>query len=632
MFRDRHWSFLPAVMLLPGLAAAYDVKVEPNVRVAMRDGIHLATDLYLPLDDGKPLAQKVPGVLLRTPYGKGGFRAQARFFATAGYLVAIQDCRGRFDSEGEFFPFRDDPQDGHDTIAWLAGHPGCNGRVGMYGCSYMAWVQFHAATQNPGAMATMVPWEGPTNAYRYSLRIGGALHLGMMQWIIQDVARNGKEARKDPSAGPALSAMAACPNFLQWCAKMPWQRGQTPLAKTPAYEDAAFQLFFEHNEYGDFWRQPGFGMDEYFHRFPDVPMLWVFGWYNWYSWTLSDGYQTMVRMGRKNQHLLVGPWTHHNFNSTCGDVNFGDDGAPVKSYDDFLRLEVKWFNRWLKQDASVDLGSPVKVFVMGGGDGKKAANGRLNHGGRWHFGDAWPPAESRPTEFYLRADRAIQREKPVEAVSATGYVYDPRNTVSSNSRCIIAYAPGTRGFTGMGPCDQIELPTLPGHGVPGRRIAERADVLAFRSAPLAEDLTIAGNVKAVLWVSSDAPDTDFFVKLIDEYPPGTDYPHGYAFPVAEGILRARYREGFERTVPMEAGKKYRLSIPLQPAANLFKAGHRVRVDICSSNFPNFDINPNTGDPNDRRPRVATNTVYHQAEHASFIELPVAKLATREDRR
>jgi uncharacterized protein len=625
MNRYPPYGLLCAAISLPALAAAYEVQIQPNVRVPMRDGVHLATDLYLPGSGGKPLAEKVPGVLLRTPYGKGGFAAQAKLFAGSGYVVAIQDCRGRFDSAGEFYPFRDDPQDGYDTIAWLARHPGCNGKVGMYGCSYMAWVQFHAATQNPPGLATLIPWAGPTNAYHYSLRTGGALHLGMLQWIIQDVARNGKEARQDPSAGPALAAMAACPNYLQWCAKIPWQRGQTPLAKTPHYEDAAFQLFFENNDYTEFWRQPGFAMDEYFDRYPDMPMLWVIGWFEWYARTISDGYQKMVAMGRKNQHLLIGPWTHHNVDFTCDDVNFGDRGAPVRSYGELLQFELKWFNRWLKGDTATDLGKPVKVFVMGGGDGKKDANGRLNHGGRWYFGDAWPPAETRPTEFYLGPDRSIQQERPVQHGSSTSYVYDPRNTISSNSRCIIAYAPGTRGFTGMGPRDQIELPTLPGHGVPGRRIAERPDVLVFRSAPLTEDLTVAGNVKALLWVSSDAPDTDFFVKLIDEYPPGADYPQGYAFPVSEGILRARYREGFERPVLMEAGKTYRLEIPLQPTANLFQAGHRVRVDLCSSNFPNLDINPNTGDPNDRRPRLARNAIHHDAAHPSLIVLPVGRL-------
>ena len=173
----------------------------------------------------------------------------------------------------------------------------------------------------------------------------------------------------------------------------------------------------------------------------------------------------------------------------------------------------------------------------------------------------------------------------------------------------------------MGPRDQIELETLPGHGIPGMPIASRPDVLVFQTQPLSEKVRIAGNVKVILWASSDSPDTDFFVKLIDLYPPSPDYPTGYAFPVSEGILRARYREGWETSKLMEPGKIYRIEIPLEPSANLFAVNHRIRVDICSSNFPNFDINRNTGDPNDRRWRIAENTIYHEMNHASCIVLP-----------
>jgi putative CocE/NonD family hydrolase len=178
----------------------------------------------------------------------------------------------------------------------------------------------------------------------------------------------------------------------------------------------------------------------------------------------------------------------------------------------------------------------------------------------------------------------------------------------------------------MGPRDQIELETLPGHGRPGKPIAERPDVLVYQTAPLAADLCVAGNVTVALCAASDAPDTDFFVKLLDVYPPSRDYPNGYAFPVSEGILRARYREGFEKPRLMKPGEIYRLRFPLEPTANRFKAGHRIRVDVCSSSFPNFDINPNTGDANNRHPRVAANTIYHDADHASFLELPIWPLS------
>jgi len=224
--------------------------------------------------------------------------------------------------------------------------------------------------------------------------------------------------------------------------------------------------------------------------------------------------------------------------------------------------------------------------------------------------------------FYLHEGGGLAREKPNAAASSTSYTYDPRNTVSSDGRCEIAYGPKEGDFQGMGPRDQIQLRTLPGHGTPGLPIAARSDVLVFQTEPLARDMTVAGNVTARLFISSDAPDTDFYVKLIDVYPASADYPAGYAFPLTDGVLRARYRESFERPKLLEVGKVYELVIPVPPTANRFKAGHRIRLDVTSSSFPNFDPNRNTGRPNDRTWRIANNTVHHDARRASSVELGV----------
>ena len=610
-------------MCAQGHEKLYDVVTEHDVMVPMRDGARLATDLYYPANRGQRLKEKLPAVLMRTPYGKSSWGPdKVRFFAEHGYLSVVQDCRGRGKSEGTFFPFRDEPEDGADTIAWLANHAACNGRIGMHGPSHMAWVQFHAATQCPPGLVTIVPHQGPTNAYKYSMRCGGALHLGLLRWVLS-VAATSQEARNDPAAADAVRQMMDCSNFLPWCARTPWQRGQTPLAKFPAYEDGAFELYFEHPDYDEFWRQPGFAMDEFFGSFPDIPILWVTSWFDWYPRTISDGYQQMVAMERKNQYLLIGPWSHNNFRPTVGDVNFGDAGAPVCSYDDFLRIELAWFDRWLRHDRSVDLGATVQFFMMGGGDGRRAANGCLNHGGHWRNGDTWPPPAAQEVDYYLHEDGNLSRTEPEAELSSTTYKYDPNNTVSSNGRCIIAYGPAAQsGFAGMGPRDQIELETLPGHGTPGRPIADRPDVLVFQTCPLGSDTAVAGNIRVKLWVSSDAPDTDFYVKLTDVHPPSDDYPSGYSFPVSEGILRARYRNSFSRPEPMEAGEAYCLEFPLEPAANLFRSGHRIRVEICSSNFPNFDINRNTGDPHSRESRVAENTIHHDSARPSSIVLPI----------
>jgi putative CocE/NonD family hydrolase len=354
-----------------------------------------------------------------------------------------------------------------------------------------------------------------------------------------------------------------------------------------------------------------------------MPILWVASWFDWYPRTISDGYQKMLQMKRKNQYLLVGPWSHNNFRTTVGDADFGNAGGRISSYQDFLQMERTWFDRWLKDDATIDLGPPVKFFMMGGGDGRRGPSGLLNHGGQWIETDAWPPRGTIPTEFYLLRGGRLTTSRPKEHAASSAYVCDPKNTVSSNGRCIIAYGPAaSSGFAGMGPRDQIDLETLPGHGYPGRPIVERPDVLAFQTPPLRRDVRIAGNICVRLWVSSDAPDTDFFVKLVDVYPPGQEGARGYGFPVSEGILRARYRYSFENPTPMAPGEVYRLEFPLEPAANRFAAGHSIQVYICSSNFPNFDINRNTGDLHDHSGRPARNTIHHDREHPSAIVLPL----------
>ena len=601
-----------------------DVVIVKDVPVPMRDGLELMTDLYLPAVDGVPLEEPLPAVLARTPYDKMRPISieHAMFFARNGYVSVVQDCRGRFNSPGDFFPFVQEPEDGYDTVEWVARHPSCDGQVGTYGVSYQAWVQFETATLNPPGLKTMIPYQGPTNAYTYSMKCGGALGLGLLQWILS-VASNGNEARANPQITEAINEMRTGQTFLDWASRIPWRRGETPLSLAPTYEEAAHQLYFDNYDYSDFWRQPGLGMDEHFESYPDMPILWVVGWFDWYPRTISDGYQAMVRMGREDQHILIGPWTHNNFASSIGDVNFGTDGARIVTYDDYLNLELRWFDRWLKGDESADVWAPAKYFIMGGGDGRKAENGRLNQGGEWRYEETWPPAASQATEFHLHEGGGLAPEAPSARASSTTYTYDPRNTVSSNGRCIVAYGPALEfGFQGMGPRDQIEMETLPGHGIPGMPIASRPDVLVFQTDPLPDDLTIAGDITAVLFISSDAPDTDFYVKLLDVHPSSPDYPSGYAFPVSEGILRARYRDGFEQSVLMEEGEVYRLEFPLEPSANLFKAGHRIRVDVYSSSFPNFDINRNTGNPRDRRWRVANNTVHHDAANASHVLLPL----------
>jgi putative CocE/NonD family hydrolase len=609
----------------PARSKLCDVSVIRDVMVPMRDGVKLATDLYVPARDGLPVGGKLPAILMRISYDRTkAFVDHMRFFAERGYLAVTQDCRGRFGSEGTFNAFIQEPEDGYDTIEWLAKHERCNGRVGMFGVSYMAWDQYEAAALSPPSLATITPHCGPVNGYKYCQHPGGTLALTLLKWCLT-MAATSQEALRDPKIAKAINAMVDDENFLRWAAATPWRRGQTPLALTPQYEDLAFKFFFDNPDYNDFWRVPGLAMDEQMSKFPEVPTLSIIGWYEAYPRSIVESYQALSASKRVGPHYLIaGPWTHANTRPYCGDANFGAVAGDIPGVGSYLEMHHQWFNRSLRDDKSAKVGAPVKVFVMGGGDGRRGEGGRLNHGGAWHTGNVWPPEGSRPIKFYLHEGGGLAREKPNAEASSSTYTYDPRNTISSDGRCEIAYAGAMikNNYEGIGPRDQIQLVTLPGHGVPGSPIATRTDVLVFETEPLARDLTVAGNCTARLFISSDAPDTDFYVKLIDVYPPSADYPSGYAFPVTDGILRASYRESFSRPVPLEAGKVYELVIPIQPVANKFVAGHRVRVDVASSSFPCYEPNRNTGRPHDRNWRIANNTVHHDATRASSVELGV----------
>jgi putative CocE/NonD family hydrolase len=602
-----------------------DVVVLRNVMMPARDGARLSTDLFLPARDSVPVGEALPALLARTPYGKRHPREQydAIYFARNGYVAAVQDCRGRFASDGTFRPFRNEAEDGFDAVQWLADLELCDGSVGTHGCSYGAWVQLQLATQAPPALRTMIPHTGPNNAYSFSMHVGGTRTLGLLRWHIY-MLLDSHEARENPAIAAAADAMLTPEGFLRWAEQIPWRRGQTALALAPSYEDSAFELYFDNNDYSEFWREPDLAIDEWFDRFPRIPMLWITGWYEVYARSIVDGYEAMVRRDAPNQHLLAGPWTHNNFEPFNGDANYGFEAGRIPpNATEALAYKLAWFDRWLKDDETVELGAPVKLFLMGGGDGRRDDAGRLNHGGRWIAGESFRQPDSRALKLYLREGGALTREAPPDDASNTTYTYDPRNTVHSDGRCEIAYGPAAgKSFYGMGPYDQIQIETLPGHGAPGMPTASRRDLLAFQTPPLPDAVEVAGTLKAALFVSSDAPDTDFYVKLVDVYPPTSDHPAGYAFPVTDGILRARYREDFSVPSLMEEGEVYELTIPLQPVANLFAAGHRIRVDISSSSFPSYDINPNTGDPSGRTWRPANNTIHHDGVHASHIEVTV----------
>ena len=462
------------------------------------------------------------------------------------------------------------------------------------------------------------------NYYHGLFRRGGALHLGVLHTGVARLA--GGPERPTEADAAQVAEMSDINRFLQWAYEIPWERGKTPLAKAPAHEDYIFRLCFEETEYRGCWRQPSLAADEYLVKRSSLPILWLMSWQDWNTGSAATAYESLIRAGYKDQCLVIGPWSHVFFAPFSGDVNFGDKGALIRDYVDWLNVELVWFDRWLKQDPEAQTGPAVSYFLMGGGDGRRGEGGRLNHGGMWQTGSSWPPRDTQETRLYLRNKGTLSMEPPADTDSSTTYRYDPRQTVSIVGRTWLPFGPRNEGdgeFT-VGPRDQIEIAMPSGQSVPGKRITARSDVIQFQTDPLPHDITVVGNIEVTLWVASSAPDTDFFVRLLDAYPASDDYHDGYQFPVSEGILRARYREGFERSTLMVPGQKYQLTIPLEPTANRFKAGHRIQVFICSSAFPTFDVNRNAADPSDKCSQSADNTIFHESEHRSYITLPVVK--------
>jgi predicted acyl esterase len=338
----------------------------------------------------------------------------------------------------------------------------------------------------------------------------------------------------------------------------------------------------------------------------------------------------------------MGPWTHGSKTPElryAGDVDFGEDAALA----DFMEVHLRWYDRWMRGvDNGLDDETPLRLFVMGGGSGRRLPSGRLDHGGYWRDEQEWPLARTRFTDYYLHGDGSLSTKAPSEQSSATTYRFDPARPVPSCGGNVsslreltplpkgivdpsyAARAQRQRNILEPGGFNQVERDGLYGCQPPYLPLGSRADVLVFQSEPLTEPLEITGPIEVQLWVASSAPDTDFTAKLIDVYPPSRWYPFGYALNLTDSIMRLRYRNGFDKPEPATPGAIMPLTITLYPTGNRFMLGHRIRLDISSSNFPRFDVNPNTGEPvgTERRRSIADNTVFHQAGQASRIILPV----------
>ena len=627
-----------------------------NVMVPMRDGVRLATDVYRPADEnGNAVEGRFPVIVGRTSYDKSNpviwIEAVANAFVPRGYVVVLQDLRGRGDSEGtgDYFHTANQKEglDGYDTIEWAAGQPWSYGKVGMVGASHGGIVQNMASLYRPPHLTALWVDVAPTNAFRWEVRQGGAMALHMYGALYlhgydsQEIAGNSEAIERIEHGAERLSEEI-------W--KQPFTEGSTPISAVPNLEKVLMH-YYRDGSYTDWWKQESLDHAQHYDRMADIPAVYSSGWYDPFAAETSEQFAHMVKKNTSPQRLILGPWNHVSMRgkgaSFVGDVDFG----PTANWgDEVLNAErFRWFDHWLKGvGTGVEDDAPVRIFVMGGGVGDFDAAGRIRHDGVWRMEQEWPLARAVETPYYLSADGGLGVSSPIADSGETSWVHDPENPVPSISGNVTgfyewivlpddldgAYVPQRarmRSLIPDGPIHQKERQStvVPADREPGTPalLADRADVNVFQTEPLKADVEVTGSMMVNLWISSDAIDTDFTAKLIDVYPPSEEYPEGFHLPLEDSIKRARFRDGFASEELMTPEEVYELQIELPPVSNRFVKGHRIRVDISSSNFPRFDVNPNTGEPIGRHTRTqkATNTVYMDRDHSSHIVLPIVNI-------
>jgi putative CocE/NonD family hydrolase len=424
---------------------------------------------------------------------------------------------------------------------------------------------------------------------------GGATNLGWPMWLARS-AQTSPQAAQKAEAAERLNEILKSP--IEWMRLHPKERAAA-FREFPLHQKAYLDLY-AHESKDDYWKQRGWYTNGYHKEMKDVPILFITGWYDYFSKGSLENYIGLSKIQKTTKKLVVGPWPHGIGRSECGDAFFGDSAAVDQS-----ALMLDWFDHWMKgSEFRMVSSAPARLFRMGGGSGEWTASGALNHGGVWRDAGGWPHPQAKPMRLHLDSGR-LSEMAPAEKGQAA-YVFDPENPVPTI---------GGR----YGPCaqDQVCSPKYRGcdNSLP---LDDRDDVLSFATEPLKEAIDVTGKVRARLWVSSDAKDTDFTAKLIDVY------PNGYAMIIADGLIRMRFRDGFEKAKLMKPGEVYEATIDLGSTSNLFALGHRIRLEISSSNFPQNEPNPNTGEPiNGWTKKVkARNTVYFDKTRASHVELPV----------
>ncbi|HLV99153.1 MAG TPA: CocE/NonD family hydrolase [Ktedonobacterales bacterium] len=586
---------------MPDPQANQGVHVDFDVPATMRDGITLRANIYRPAAEGA-----YPVLLTRLPYGKdfplGSSVLDPVKAARQGYITVVQDTRGRFTSEGDWYPLRDEGPDSYDSIEWAATLPGSNGKVGTYGASYFGFTQWVGAIQSPPHLAAMVPYITWANPHDGVFSRGGALELGIQaSWLLEtglDTVLRRERGNPDPRVGYAKMVALA-----QEIDRLPAEGYQSlPLkAFEPFRRTNLGESFFDGIEhpFAPEYSAPSTILGH--HGKVNVPCYNAGGWYDIFLAGTLRNFQEMRAHGAtpeaRQARLLIGPWSHTNASNTVGDTAFGygASAALINLQIDFMSLQLRWFDRWLKGiENGVDREPPVKIFVMGENV--------------WRDEQEWPLARALPTPFYLHSgghantlegDGSLTTELPSDE-SADRFEYDPLNPVPTLGGSLLMPAVYRSGAINQQP------------------IERRDDMLVYTSAPLEHDLEVTGPITVTLWAASSAPDTDFVARLVDVH------PDGFARNLTDGIIRARYRHGLQTPELLEPGKAYEYTIDLWATSNLFKAGHRIRLDITSSNFPRWDRNLNTGHEigADAEVQSATQTILHSREYPSHVLLPV----------
>ena len=551
--------------------ASAEVTVE-TVMVPMRDGVQLATDIYR-----DTATRNGPVVLMRTPYNKNGGKVAAERFAAAGYIAIVKDNRGKFGSEGTFIPYNNEGQDGYDAIEWIGKQSWCNGRIGMWGSSYVGATQWQAAVEHPPGLMTITPTATFTSFYR-NLYLGGAVRVSLIaKWASGNSPKpEGATVTDDWNRTLLHLPISEVDDQMGW--SVPWLEGM-----------------LTHPWPNGYWKRLDMTQDIATLK---LPMQHVVGYYDFFSRESVGNFVRMQQVAtdietRKHQQLIVGPWDHGTIGKAkVGDLDFGPNAEL-----DATGATLEWFDRYLKLDPKVAATPivPVRYFVMGEN--------------KWHDAETWPPAGYKETSFHLHSDGKantrsgsgmLNKNAPVSDEPTDHFKADPADPVPA---CPVTHQRPLHAAT-WAPVDQ-------------RSIEDRHDVLVYTSEPLTAPLTFAGDARAELFVSADTPDADWVVKLIDVHPDGA------AYNLTVGVLRGSFRDSELEPKLLTPGEVYKINVDLGPVAAQLAPGHQLRVDICGAYFPLFDRNANTADGIFGHSTViATESVYHSPARPSRIILPV----------